>query len=333
MHHHGLVGAAEFAVQRPGDLRVGHDLDLARFQKDDTLAVVLLFADLVQQGGRLGKRGLAHKQHFKIAVIQLDLVFVEAEQTCHGGGIGDCAEGKIAFDLPVVIFDLQMVGADVCPLAEHAVDDICRVTEQVLHALAGGIGGAGKRAEGGDIRIVAVIEQADVVALGLAVNDERRGLVDVGGDAQRIGQIVGGAGGHIADGDALRQNHHAVDRFVERAVAAAADHKIFSRGVLLHDLGGVAPALCGMYGKLKIVLGKLVDDIKRARARLGPPGAGIHDQKHFSFFALHEQDPLCGIYRYSTIIRHACQSAPVSPGRLRPVSSVSTKKIVLLYVF
>ena len=102
------------------------------------------------------------------------------------------------------------------------------MTEHILDVLRHGVGRARERAEGRDVNEVLFIEHAHVQVARLKAHGALRRDRRLGRDRQACGEIVRAAAGQIAHRRALvlRDAHHAVHRFVERAVAAVADDDV-----------------------------------------------------------------------------------------------------------
>ena len=158
-----------------------------------------------------------------------------------------------------------MIGAQGVEVLD-ALQDIGKVPQGVLGGLRGGIGGAGKRAEGGYIHEAALVPPADVQGAGRAAEHGHGGGDRVVGDMEAGGKVVGAALGQIAQQGPLLQAHQAGDDLVERAVAAYGHHQIVVAALPLRGLGGVSGSGGFVDGNEIAGLGTKRDHVKQRTA-------------------------------------------------------------------
>ena len=127
-----------------------------------------------------------------------------------------------------------------------ALQQIGQLAQRVFTALWRGVGHIGKGAEGCHIGKICVAEAAHIQLDRRAADGGLRRLFHAPGQAQGGGKIIGGAGGNIAQHRRLLAAQQAVDRLVQRPVAAGADHKVKR----LRPPGGDIRQLAGPLGEV-----------------------------------------------------------------------------------
>ena len=151
--------------------------------------------------------------------------------------------------------------------------------QRVFDILRGGVAGLGKGTEGGHIGEVSVVVPPHVQRHGSALGDDVGGHVGHGGNVQRGGEVVGAAGGQIAQQGLFRQLHQAGNGFVQRAVAAVADHGVVVGTQLQRIARGVAGGLGLLHVHQIPALAQPHDGVIQRRGGFVFSRAGIHDQK------------------------------------------------------
>ena len=119
----------------------------------------------------------------------------------------------------------------------------------IFQVLGGVVGHLRKRPEGGDVDKRPVIEHTHVPGPGRTVpHGQGGGLLDLFGQAQGGGAVVGGPEGHIPQHRGMLQLHQARRGLAERAVPAGADYPVELPAQLFGDAGCVAFLLGGPDG-------------------------------------------------------------------------------------
>ena len=149
------------------------------------------------------------------------------------------------------------------------------MSQGIFYGLGGGIAGAGKSAERGNIGKHSAPEAAYVIAGGRAADNGFGCLQRIGGQPQRAGKIVGRAGRDIANGGVRPGIQQTCHRLVKGAVAAAADDQI----QLGSPAGSLLPRLTGgggnVYGHIVVCPVKGGDDVRKDLVCLTHACAGI----------------------------------------------------------
>ena len=150
------------------------------------------------------------------------------------------------------------------------------MAQVVFDGLGRGVGGPGERAEGGHIDKGPAVEGAHVQPSARAAGG---GLHRVRGQGEAGGEIVGTAAGDIAQRRRRVQAHGSPDRFVQRAVPAAADDAVEVRPLRLHDLSGVAGVGGAADGNQVARLAEMGHRVKERGRGAGPARPGVQDQQ------------------------------------------------------
>ena len=248
------MASAIFPVQRPGHRRVAVEGDVAGLEGTD-----LFVGGPGKQGGddgvELGQGGGGlHQQHLKLAVIQDHIVVLHPLETAHGDGVGDHTIDKVAFLHHAVMLDGHGVAGDVGQ-ALDAFQYVGRVSQNLLDLLRGLIGHIGEQAKGGHVdKDVVVVELTHVAGEGFACRCDGCGFLQVGGEAEGLGKIIGAAGGEIPQRLLETAVDHAGDHLAEGAVTAGTDDAVIGAAQLLDGVHGVSGRFGGVQGDQPVFL-------------------------------------------------------------------------------
>lgn len=197
--------------------------------------------------------GVADEDKLTHAVAETHHLLPQLHDARDGGGIGHTAVDQIPLKYAAVILHAGLI-ALYLRQRRHALQNICKVAEELFLVLGRGVADLRERAERRDIRKILIIaEAADVVIMRLTPDDAPR-------RAQRVVLRQGEGGGDIirrAHGDIAERGtvgavepHEPRDDLTERAVAA--------------DTGDGVKILCVLRGEGRCLAGG--GGIKKRRA-------------------------------------------------------------------
>ena len=153
------------------------------------------------------------------------------------------------------------------------------MSQRVFHILRGGVGGAGKRAEGRHIHKDPLPEAADIQLPDLPADNGLGGFGWIGGNLQAGGKVIGAALRQIPYHRRMRQRLKAGDDLVQRAVAAYGHHRVIRAAGLLRNAAGIPGRSSAADAEEIPGVAERGRRIVERAAGLAAPGAGIDDHQ------------------------------------------------------
>ena len=250
-------------------------------------ALLVVLADQAHQGvlevGHV--LGLPDQHHLEDPVVQGDLAGREDLEAAHRVGVGDHAVDEVPLQGAAVVLHRQVVAPAQVPQLGGGLQHVGQVAEGALELLGGVVAHVGEDAEGGHVDEGPVVEAAHVAGPGRPLRRHGRRLLHPTGQAQVLGEVVGGAGGNIAQHRRRVQGEQPRHRLAEGAVPAAADHPVIPPALPGGHMGGVGLALGGPHRHQIARLGKNVHHIGQMGLDDPLAGLGIVDEEQ-SFHVL-----------------------------------------------
>ena len=137
---HSLRTGGVFAVQRPRDMALGGQGDVAHMAENNTGVVVLHPGHGGDQVLQIQRRlGHPQQQQLELPVVHLDAVGIQLYQSAHGGAVAHGPEDEIPLENLAVRLDAAVVGPQGVQIAQP-LQDIREVSQCVFRRLRRGVG-------------------------------------------------------------------------------------------------------------------------------------------------------------------------------------------------
>ena len=196
------------------------------------------------------------------------------------------------------------------------------MSEGVFELLGSAVAHIGEDAEGRHIDKIPVIEAAHITGAGRALHCGKGGLLQPAGKSQIPREVIGGAGGKIAQHRRSLQGEKTGYRLAEGAVASAADHPVVPPALPGSHAGGVFLALGGpdrhqivRFGEDIHNVGQVVFDDPLARLGIVDEEQPFHSDSSGFLVFLPPGQRIMDIYNYTSF-----------PGKAKPQFSKGEKK-------
>ena len=195
---HILIDGQEVVIRSPKDAFLKGE---GRSPDEDQGRILIIAGckrtDDLTEDSQVRRKG--NQQGFKKAVIHIDLIVFQLQDSAERGGIADSPEQVIVFIDGSVRRDPHMDRMDVRQ-GTDSLQDIGGVAKDVFHILRRGPGNAGECTEGGGIAEIPVRpETSHIQPAGDAAAYRFTGGQQIRGKAERRGEVIGAAGRNIAD--------------------------------------------------------------------------------------------------------------------------------------